>query len=121
MASDTGPEGGLSITTKSYWVLRSAITWSILDVSSNSAGLGGMGPAVMKSRFSIWLWRMHSFSVFLPIRMVLMPKSLSVSKPTCILGLRMSQSNTITLWPLNAKIPAKLMETKVLPSPEIVR
>ena len=49
-----------------------------------------------------------------------MPRMFSTPKPKWILGLRMSRSRMITRLPLNEMMPARLIATKVFPSPEIV-
>ncbi len=118
--SVTKPTGGVSISTTSYSFFRDSNMRVMFALMISSLGLGGIGPAVMKSSPGRSLcWRQLWISS-LPMSNVLIPRMFSTPKPKWIFGFRMSRSSITTRFSLKLMIPPRLIATNVLPSPEMV-
>ena len=94
-------------------------TFLKLSLIINSEGLGGIGPAVIKSKVSISDFCTQSSIEYWLIIKPLIPLSLLTLNPRWILGLRKSKSIKIVFFPDIAIIPARFKATNVFPSPEI--
>ena len=96
------------------------ITFSILELSNSSAGLGGIGPDKIKSKLSISVLFITLLSSVLLIKTVLRPDLLSKLKSWCNLGFLRSAPIKTVFLPEIAKIVARFIEQKVFPSPPLV-
>src|SRR5215469_5617392 len=89
-------------------------------LTSNSEGLGGIGPDGMKSRLEMVVFWTHSFHVFLLINTVLRP--LKFGSPLACsdnFAFLMSKSSRATFLLDIARTPPRFLARKDFPSPEI--
>ena len=93
---------------------------------SNSAGFGGIGPAISSSRLlltpdgSVCACMSAAVIVDLTSKLVIPCRWSSISKSSANRGLRMSKPTKMTFLPSSANDTAKLAAVNVLPSPEML-
>ena len=88
----------------------------VSSFNTNSDAFGGIGPEVIKYRFSCSLGVRISSQLFLPIKKVDTPALFSIPNALCMRGLCKSKSINNTFLEARAKIKAKVEEQKVFPS-----
>ena len=97
-----------------------------LSCERSSAGLGGIGPASNRSRFSFTIegtisLRMSSAEGFSFVRSLVIPLLVSLSsKSLPRRGFLISSPSSITFFSKRAKLTARLAQLKVFPSPAIL-